>query len=103
MRFSFWPTPMLPFQETLSLAQHVESTDWDGIWLADHFMPNAENTSAPWPEAWTTLSALAASVPRVRLGTLVAGKLGAVVPVPAAAWLLGSGLIGLAAVARRRV
>lgn len=74
MRFSFWPTPSLSFQDTLDLATHAESTGWDGIWLADHFMPNAEDTSAPWPEAWTTLSAIAARVPRVRLGTLVTGN-----------------------------
>lgn len=74
MRISFWPTPSLPFQETLSLAHHVESTGWDGLWLADHFMPNADDTSTPWPEAWTTLSALAAQVPRIRLGTLVTGN-----------------------------
>jgi len=36
------------------------------------------------------------------VGSGVAGKLGAVVPVPAAAWLFGSGLLGLVGVARRR-
>ena len=46
----------------------------DGIWLADHFMPNAEDTSAPWPEAWVTLSPLAMNIPRIRLGTLVTGN-----------------------------
>lgn len=35
-------------------------------------------------------------------GTSVAGKLGAVVPVPAAVWLFGSGLIGLVGIARRK-
>jgi F420-dependent oxidoreductase-like protein len=44
------------------------------LFYADHFMPDAEDTSAPWPEAWTTLSALAAIVPRIRLGTLVTGN-----------------------------
>ena len=34
--------------------------------------------------------------------TSVAGKLGAVVPVPAAVWLFGSGLIGLVGIARRK-
>ena len=37
-------------------------------------MPNAQDTSAPWPECWTTLSALAGRVPRLRLGTLVMGN-----------------------------
>ncbi len=74
MRFSFWPTPSLPYNEVLALARHAEQTGWDGVWYADHFMPNAEDTSAPWPEAWTTLAALGAQVPRLRIGTLVSGN-----------------------------
>ncbi len=74
MKFSFWPAPMQPYDQVLALAQHVEGTGWDGIWYADHFMPNAEDTSTPWPEAWTTLAALGAQVPRLRIGTLVAGN-----------------------------
>ncbi len=74
MRFSFWPNPAQPFEDVLALAQHVEQTGWDGVWYADHFMPNAPDTSQPWPEAWTTLSALGALVPRVTLGTLVSGN-----------------------------
>ncbi len=74
MRFSFWPQPTQGYEDVSALASHVERGGWDGIWLADHFMPNAADTSAPWPEAWTTLSALAISVPRLRLGTLVSGN-----------------------------
>lgn len=74
MKFSFWPNPAQSFTDVLALAQHVERTGWDGFWYADHFMPNAEDTSAPWPEAWVTLSAIGAQVPRLQLGTLVAGN-----------------------------
>ena len=74
MKFSFWPAPMQPYDQVLALAQHVERTGWDGIWYADHFMPNAEDTSTPWPEAWITLAALGAQVPRLRIGTLVSGN-----------------------------
>lgn len=74
MRFSFWPAPAQPWAKVASLAQHAEQTGWDGIWYADHFMPNAEDTTTPWPEAWTTLAALAACVPRLRIGTLVSGN-----------------------------
>ena len=74
MRFSFWPNPAQSYPEVLALAEHVEATGWSGIWYADHFMPDAEDTSAPWPEAWTTLAAIGAKVPRLRIGTLVTGN-----------------------------
>ena len=74
MRFSFWPNPSQSFADVIALAKHVERTGWDGIWYADHFMPNAPDTSAPWPEAWMTLAAIGAQVPRVRIGTLVVGN-----------------------------
>lgn len=74
MRFSFWPAPSQAFDDVLELCTHVEKTGWDGLWYADHFMPNAEDTSAPWPEAWITLAALGTRVPRLRLGTLVTGN-----------------------------
>lgn len=35
-------------------------------------------------------------------GSIVGSKLGAVVPVPAAVWLFGSGLLGLFGIARRK-
>ena len=74
MQLSLWPSPTLPFTEVLDLARHAEATGWDGLWYADHFMPNAPDTSAPWPEAWTTLTGVGALVPRLRLGTLVTGN-----------------------------
>jgi F420-dependent oxidoreductase-like protein len=74
MRFSFWPGPMQPWDELLFLARHIERTGWDGFWFADHFMPDSEDTSAPWSEAWTTLAGIAAAVPRIRVGPLVTGN-----------------------------
>ena len=74
MQVSLWPNPMLPFREVVDLARHAESTGWDGLWYADHFMPNTPDTSTPWPEAWMTLAGVGALVPRLRLGTLVTGN-----------------------------
>ena len=74
MRFAFWPGSTNPWHDTLDLCRHVEATGWDGIYYADHFMPNAEDVSAPTNECFTTLAAIAAAVPRVRLGSLVAGN-----------------------------
>ena len=74
MKISLWPNPAQPFPAVLGLARYAEAAGFDGLWYADHFMPNAADTSVPWPECWTTLSALATAVPRLRLGTLVCGN-----------------------------
>jgi F420-dependent oxidoreductase-like protein len=74
MRLSFWPAPTQSYADVLALARHVEQTGWDGFWWADHFMADGKDTSGPWQESWTILSALAASVPRMRFGPLVMGN-----------------------------
>src|SRR5687768_2254435 len=74
MRFGFWPGPNNSWNDTLALAKHAEAGGWHSVWYADHFMPNQEDTSGPTSECWTTLAALAASVPRVRVGALVSGN-----------------------------
>ena len=74
MRFSVWPSPQQSWNEVLELARHAESTGWDGLWFADHFMPNSDDVSDPLLECWSALAALAAAVPRIRLGALVSGN-----------------------------
>ena len=74
MRFSFWPGAGQTWAEIQSAAQHVASTGWDGVWFADHFMPFEGDTLEPIQECWTVLAGLAASVPRVRLGSIVTGN-----------------------------
>lgn len=74
MRFGFWPGANNSWTDILEVSHHAEASGWDGIWFADHFMPNAADTGGPTNEAWTTMAALAASIPRVRLGTLVTGN-----------------------------
>lgn len=73
MRFGFWPNPRSSYEDTMSLCRHAEAIGYDGIWLADHFMPD-EDELIPVYESWITMAALARDVPRVRMGTLVSGN-----------------------------
>lgn len=75
MRFGIWPSPTWSWEEIHELAAHCEQTGWDAVYFADHFMPNAPDREEPLDgdtlECWSVLSALAATVPRVKLAPLV--------------------------------
>ena len=73
MRFSFWAKPSQPWEDVLAVCRHAEATGWDGLWFADHFL-GADDPDDPLLECWSVIAALAAAVPRVRLGALVAGN-----------------------------
>ena len=55
------------------MARAAEDVGFDTLWLGDHLLYRYDDgsTRGPW-EAWTMLSALAASTSRIRLGPLVA-------------------------------
>lgn len=75
MRFSHWISTAHPTDEILDRGRHAEATGWDGLYVADHFMTNGDGPSdSPMHECFTLLAALAVAVPRVRLGSLVAGN-----------------------------
>jgi len=61
--------------EILQLARQAEDGGVDSLWLSDHFFYRAPDqpvgTETGYHEAWTLLSALAATTSRVELGTLV--------------------------------
>ena len=61
------------YKGVLDLWQHLEATGWDIACVTDHFMPNTKEREGAMLEAWSTLSALAAVVPRMRVGTIVLG------------------------------
>jgi F420-dependent oxidoreductase-like protein len=58
----------------LEFWQHLEATGWDIACVTDHFMPNTKEREGAMLESWSTLSALAAVVPRLRVGTIVLGN-----------------------------
>jgi F420-dependent oxidoreductase-like protein len=74
MRFSFWPNAAQSWADMIATAHHAEATGWDGIYVADHFMPSIGDDGGPSYECWGLLAGLAAAVPRVRLGSLVCGN-----------------------------
>jgi F420-dependent oxidoreductase-like protein len=74
MRISIWPGAEHPYSEVLAMARHAAETGWDGVWFADHFMPNGDDDGGPILEAGSVVAALGATVPRVRIGTLVYGN-----------------------------
>ena len=74
MLFSIKPRLHWSFAEVVELSQHAEATGWDGIWIADHLINNTPSGEGLIGECWTVTAALAALVPRVRLGTIVVGN-----------------------------
>src|SRR5437879_5239006 len=58
----------------LDLWRHIEATGWDIGCVTDHFMPNTKEREGAMLESWSTLTALAALVPRIRVGTIVLGN-----------------------------
>jgi F420-dependent oxidoreductase-like protein len=74
MRFSVWPSPQRPWEELLAVGKYAEANGWDGIWCADHYMPDSPDgapDAGPVLECWSAMASLAAAVPRLRLGPLV--------------------------------
>ena len=59
--------------EHLAIARRAEELGYDTLWVGDHLLYRLPDgsTHGPW-EAWTLLSAIAASTSRIRLGPLVA-------------------------------
>jgi F420-dependent oxidoreductase-like protein len=74
MRFSVWPNATQSWSDLSEVAAYAASTGWEGVWVADHIMPSSGDLDSPQLECWSVLAGLAATVPGVRLGSLVAGN-----------------------------
>jgi len=63
---------MPTWQEVVGFAQHAEKRAFDSLWVCDHFISDpGDRPPEGIHEAWTILSALAASTTSVELGQLV--------------------------------
>ena len=66
------PGRMPGWPDVLALARYAESVGLDSVWICDHLVSEPEAGPPEGVlEAWTILSALAASTRRVTVGTLV--------------------------------
>jgi F420-dependent oxidoreductase-like protein len=74
MQFSLWPGTQQEWADILDVARHAELAGWDRLYVADHFMSNDDAAAGPMLECWSTVTALAAAVPRIGIGTLVCGN-----------------------------
>lgn len=75
MRFGlFTSLTQTTWDQVLTLFRHGAQTGWDMACVTDHFMPNTPDRRGDVLECWSTLSALAALVPRLRVGTIVLGN-----------------------------
>ncbi|MCH7790592.1 MAG: TIGR03560 family F420-dependent LLM class oxidoreductase [Acidobacteria bacterium] len=80
MELSYWASSSQPWDDIVSSCRLAEANGWCGIWVPDHFMsePSGEDDPkselSPVLEAWTLQAALAALIPRVRIGAMVSGN-----------------------------
>ena len=70
LRFGIITLQSVPWPAMFERWRLIEALGFDSAWLPDHFV-NPRGPIDRWFECWTLLSALAARVPRVRVGTLV--------------------------------
>jgi alkanesulfonate monooxygenase SsuD/methylene tetrahydromethanopterin reductase-like flavin-dependent oxidoreductase (luciferase family) len=74
MKFSLWTSNARPWSEMVDLATYADGSGWHSLWYADHFMsqtPDDTPGDGPALECWSMLAAIAATVPRLRLTSMV--------------------------------
>ncbi len=55
----------------VALAQAAEAAGWDGFFVWDHLLPDADSAHGPVADPWIALTAIASATSRLRFGALV--------------------------------
>jgi alkanesulfonate monooxygenase SsuD/methylene tetrahydromethanopterin reductase-like flavin-dependent oxidoreductase (luciferase family) len=74
MKFSLWTSNARPWSEMVDLATYADTSGWHSLWYADHLMSQTPDDSpgdGPALECWSMLAAIAATVSRLRLTSMV--------------------------------
>ena len=62
--------PAEQWQAMSDVAAHLEGGEWESLWVYDHFHTTPVHSHEATHEAWTLMSAFAASTSRIRLGQM---------------------------------
>jgi alkanesulfonate monooxygenase SsuD/methylene tetrahydromethanopterin reductase-like flavin-dependent oxidoreductase (luciferase family) len=74
MRFSVYVPNFATFGSVsmlVTLAQAAEAAGWDGFFLWDHLLPDADSAHGPVADPWIALTAIAGATSRLRFGALI--------------------------------
>jgi F420-dependent oxidoreductase-like protein len=74
MRLSIWPNASQPWDVIVDEVLALERAGWDGVYIADHFIPNFGDDMGPVSECAALMAGLAAVTERMRIGSLVFGN-----------------------------
>ena len=74
MRLSIWPNASQPWNVIAEQVTALEQAGWDGVYVADHFMPNMGDDTRPTGECAALMAGLAEATERMRIGSLVFGN-----------------------------
>jgi F420-dependent oxidoreductase-like protein len=74
MRLSIWPNASQPWDVIVEQVCALERAGWDGVYVADHFMPNFGDITGPTGECVAIMGGLAAATEHMRIGSLVFGN-----------------------------
>jgi F420-dependent oxidoreductase-like protein len=74
VKLALWPNASQDWGVIADEVAHVEATGWDGVYIADHFMPSFGDDTGPTSECIALMAAIAATTERLRIGSLVFGN-----------------------------